>query len=243
MNRPIPQGLVDYADRTYAYGSTAGNTLRPHTGEEFRNPEGTPVVAVGSGTIQYAGDDTSTVYGPAPNFYGNLIVLQLGGYTSNGEAVFGLYGHLSKIDVKAGDSVSAGQKLGEVGSTGVAIGPHLHFEVRVGDPLTYMTSTRNPDLWIKPYGGYGTVAGRVVDAAGNTLREVALTFHGRDMTRYTWSYAGDENIPDEQWKENFTLGDLPAGWYNVTTRSSTRDYSVDVFVHSGHTTWLNLVLN
>jgi murein DD-endopeptidase MepM/ murein hydrolase activator NlpD len=242
MNRPIPSGYTDYADRTYAYGSTAGGTLRPHTGEEFRNPEGTPVVAVADGTIQYAGDDVSTIYGPNGSFYGNLIVLQVGGYAYNGQPVFGVYGHLSAIDVKTGDSVHAGQKIGAVGQTGIAIGPHLHFEVRVGDPLSYMTSTRNPDLWIRPYGGYGTVAGRVMDASGNYLRQVALTFHGIDMARYTWSYAGSENIPDEQWKENFTMGDLPFGWYTVTTRSATRDYSVDVFVHGGHTTWLDIIL-
>jgi murein DD-endopeptidase MepM/ murein hydrolase activator NlpD len=243
MNRPISSGYTDYADRTYAYGSTGGGTYRPHSGEEFRNPQGTPVVAVGDGTIQYAGDDMSTAYGPSTNFYGNLVVLQLSGYTYNGTPIFGLYGHLFKIDVQTGDRVKAGQKLGEVGSTGIAIGPHLHFEVRIGDPVSYATSTRNPDLWIRPFGGFGTVAGRVVDAGGGYLRDVALTFHGADIARYTWSYAGDENIPDEQWKENFTLGDLPAGWYTVTTRSSTQTYSVDVFVHSGHTTWLNLVLN
>ena len=243
MSRPIPEGYVDYADRTYAYGSTAGGTYRPHTGEEFRNPIGTPVVAVASGTIHYAGTDQTNVYGPDPNFYGNLIVLMLNGITYEGKQVYAVYGHLSKFDVNTGDAVTAGQTIGEVGETGIAIGPHLHFEVRVGDPMSYMTSTRNPDLWIRPYGGYGTVAGKVVDGSGNYLRQVALTFHGIDTTRYTWSYAGDENIPDEEWKENFTLGDLPAGWYTVTTRSSTKDYSVNVFVHAGHTTWLNLVLN
>jgi murein DD-endopeptidase MepM/ murein hydrolase activator NlpD len=133
MSRPIPNGYVDYTDRTYAYGSTAGGTYRPHTGEEFRNPEGTPVVAVADGTIQYAGDDIAAIYGPTPNFYGNLIVLALNGVTYQGKQVYGVYGHVSKIDVKSGDAVASGQKIGEVGQTGIAIGPHLHFEVRVGD--------------------------------------------------------------------------------------------------------------
>jgi hypothetical protein len=105
-----------------------------------------------------------------------------------------------------------------------------------------MTSTRNPDLWISPYGGYGTLAGYVTDGSGNVLREVALTVKGIDATRYTWTYAGSENIPDDQWKENFTLGDLPSGWYTVTTRSGTKGYSYEVFIRSGRTTWLRIIL-
>ena len=241
--RPIANGLVDYADRTYAYGSTSGGSYRPHTGEEFRNDPGTPVLAVGNATVQYAGTDENVVYGPQPGFYGNLIVLQMTDFTHNGQPVFALYGHLSEIDVQVGQTVVARDAIGLVGSSGVAMGPHLHFEVRIGDPLSYFTATRNPDLWIKPYPGYGTLAGRVVSSSGVYLREVALTVHGVDMTRYTWSYAGDENIPDEQWKENFTLGDLPEGWYTVTTRSSGHGFSADVYIENGRTTWLEIVLD
>jgi hypothetical protein len=198
---------------------------------------------VGNGTVYYTGTDQDILYGPQPNFYGNLIVLQMDGATPSGQSIFVLYGHLDELYVQTGQTVAAGDIVGTVGSTGVALGPHLHFEIRVGDPLSYFTSTRNPDLWLKPYYGYGTLAGRVVDGSGIPLREVALTVHGSDMKRYTWTYAGDENIPDEQWKENFTLGDLPQGWYTVTTRSASRTYSVEIYIESGHTTWLELVFD
>lgn len=241
MIRPIPTGWTDYADRTYAYGSTFGGQYRPHTGEEFRNPESTPVVAVGNATVIYAGDDLSRQFGPNTAFYGILIVLQMTDFTYNGQPVYALYGHLSAVHVNAGDAVAVGSVIGEVGQTGIAIGPHLHFEVRVGNPDDYFTSTRNPDLWIRPWGGYGTLAGRAFNANG-LLREVAITVKGIDVTRYTWSYAGDENIPDENWHENFTLGDLPEGWYTVTTRGGSKIFSQEVYIHGGHTTWLDIGL-
>jgi len=243
MRRPIGEGGVeDYADRTYAYGATAGGQYRPHTGEEFRNPSGTPVIAVGNGTIFYAGNDLQTLFGPDTAFYGQLIVLQMTDFTQNGQPVFAVYGHVDTIDVEAGQSVATGDPLGTVGQRGVAIGPHLHFEVRVGDPYSYATSTRNPDLWIRPYFGYGTLAGRVVDSNGALLRGVGITVKGSDLTRYTWSYGGDENIPDEQWKENFTLGDLPEGWHTVTTRGGSKIFSAEIYIRKGHTTWLEIQL-
>lgn len=241
--RPIQSDYTDYADRTYAYGATSGGQYRPHTGEEFRNELGTPVVAAGNATVHYAGTDESVVYGPQPGFYGNLIVLQMTDFTYNGQAVYALYGHLSEIAVQTGQTVAMREVIGAVGASGVALGPHLHFEVRIGDPLSYFTGTRNPDLWIRPYPGYGTLAGRVIDSSGAYLREVALTIHGVDMTRYTWTYAGAENIADSQWKENFTLGDLPEGWYTVTTRSGSRTYSADVYIANNCTTWLELVFD
>jgi murein DD-endopeptidase MepM/ murein hydrolase activator NlpD len=241
--RPIPSDYTDYPDRTYAYGATSGGQYRPHTGEEFRNSLGTPVIAAGNATVHYAGTDETVVYGPQPGFYGNLVVLQMTDFTYNGQPVYALYGHLGEIDVQTGQTVAMREVIGTVGASGVALGPHLHFEVRVGDPLAYFSSTRNPDLWIRPYPGYGTLAGRVIDSHGIPLREVALTVHGVDMTRYTWTYAGDENIPDAQWKENFALGDLPEGWYTVTTRSGPRTYSADVYIANGYTTWLEFAFD
>lgn len=240
--RPIQRGWVDYADPTYAYGSTQGGTRRPHTGDDFVNPETTPVVANGNASIYYAGPDLDVAYGPNTAFYGNLIVLQYTDFNENGQPVYGLYGHLSKVLVETGQSVGVGDVIGEVGSTGVAIGPHLHFEVRVGDPTSYMTSTRNPALWIKPYYGYGTLAGKAINASGAYLRNVALTVKGVDTTRYAWSYGGDENIPDDNWKENFVLGDLPEGWYTVTTRGGSTIFSAEVYIRKGHTTWLEVQL-
>lgn len=239
LGRPIPNGWTDYGDRIYPYGSTAGGKYRPHTGMEFWNPVGTPVVAVADSTVEYAGTDWETQFGPQLSFYGNLIVLRINGADYQGQPVFAVYGHLSEIYVNSGDSVLAKMIIGAVGGTGVANGaPHLHFEVRMGDPHDYFHSTRNPDLWIRPYYGYGTLAGKIVGANGAMLRQVSLIIKGADMTRYASTYAGDENISDADWKENFTYGDLPEGWYSVSTNSGSHIYTQEIYVHKNRTAWV-----
>jgi murein DD-endopeptidase MepM/ murein hydrolase activator NlpD len=242
LRRPIPADYRDWLDRTYPYGGTSGGRFRPHTGVEFFNPEGTPVIAAADGTVYYAGTDGDALYGPDLNFYGNLIVLQTN-LTYQGQPVYTLYGHLSQIGVEPGQNVAAGEEIGKVGGTGVANGgSHLHFEVRVGDPLGYFTSTRNPDLWISPYGGYGTLAGRVTDASGAALPNVSVTIRGEDTIRYAVTYAGEENIPDNEYHENFTYGDLPAGWYTVTTGIQGRSVQQQVYVPAGQLAWVEFTL-
>ncbi|MCX5400238.1 M23 family metallopeptidase [Streptomyces sp. NBC_00102] len=101
-----------------------------HSGVDFHAATGTPVLAVGAGTVVEAG------WGGA---YGNNIVLRMadGTYTQ--------YGHLSSIGVQVGQSVSSGERIGLSGATGNATGPHLHFEARTGpdygsdmDPVAYL---------------------------------------------------------------------------------------------------------
>jgi murein DD-endopeptidase MepM/ murein hydrolase activator NlpD len=100
-------------------------TLRAHRGVDYSAPHGTPVRAVGEGVVEFAGWQTG---------YGNVVKLQHGNERST------LYAHLSRIDVRKGQSISQGQHLGAVGATGWATGPHLHFEFLVNgqhvDPLS-----------------------------------------------------------------------------------------------------------
>lgn len=101
------------------------NTWRQHHGIDFAAPTGTPVRAVGDGTVEFAGTQ---------NGYGNIVILK---HRNHQETA---YAHLSRIDVRAGQSISQSQTIGAVGSTGWATGPHLHFEFRVNgeyhDPST-----------------------------------------------------------------------------------------------------------
>jgi murein DD-endopeptidase MepM/ murein hydrolase activator NlpD len=103
-----------------------------HTGVDFHAASGTPVQAVGAGTVVEAG------WGGA---YGNQVVIRMndGTYTQ--------YGHLSSIGVSVGQQVTPGQRIGLSGATGNVTGAHLHFEVRTSpeygsdiDPVAYLRS-------------------------------------------------------------------------------------------------------
>ncbi len=92
-----------------------GETRSPHSGADYKAATGTPVMAVADATVALAADHF---------FSGGSVFLD------HGDGLFSMYFHLSKIDVKAGAEVRRGQKIGEVGSTGRATGPHLHFGLR-----------------------------------------------------------------------------------------------------------------
>lgn len=98
-----------------------------HTGIDIPSPMGTPAVAAESGTVIFAGYSGS---------YGNLMKVQ----HSNGVVTY--YAHLSGFVAPVGSSVSKGQTIALIGSTGNSTGPHLHFEVRINgahtNPLNYV---------------------------------------------------------------------------------------------------------
>lgn len=246
FGRPIPYGNTTWASRNYPYGGTNGGRLQTHHGVDIANPQGTPVIAVQDGTVYYAGDDIGALFGPSANFYGNVIVIQHDFVApGTGEPVFSLYGHLSSIEVSAGQRVTQGDQIGLVGAAGVALGPHLHFEVRLGDPNSYATS-RNPELWIRPYRGYGTLAGRITNVGGAYLYDVTLDVVSAtdpSFRRSAFSYTDDTVNGDNVFGENFTLGDLPADYYNLAIRSGGSTlFRGQIYVQPNRTTWIDIQL-
>ena len=95
------------------------NEWRYHSGMDIGCQFGDAVWASDGGTVVIAGSNGG---------YGNCVMIDHG-YV-NGDNYYTLYGHLSSISVSVGQSVSQGQVIGAVGSTGVSTGPHLHFEIR-----------------------------------------------------------------------------------------------------------------
>jgi murein DD-endopeptidase MepM/ murein hydrolase activator NlpD len=99
-----------------------------HSGADIRAQPGTPVMVAGDGVVSFAGRQGG---------YGNVI------YVDHGGGVITRYAHLRRIETRKDAVVTAGTRIGQVGSTGRATGPHLHFEVRIDnhpvDPGTALT--------------------------------------------------------------------------------------------------------
>lgn len=105
-------------------------TWKQHKGVDYGAPTGTPVRSVGDGVVDFAGHQ---------NGYGNVVEVR----HSNDRST--LYAHLSRIDVRQGQRIEQGARVGAVGSTGWATGPHLHFEFKLSglqqNPLTIAKSS------------------------------------------------------------------------------------------------------
>ncbi len=234
LGRPIgPQG-EQHVERFYPYGSTGEGRYRIHHGVEFQNEEGTPVLAAASGRVIVAGRDDEVIYGAKPNFYGQLVIVELEKRYGR-EKLYNLYAHLSQVDVEVGQVVEEGDMVGRVGMSGSAFGPHLHFEVRVGEN-TY-DRTFNPELWLRPLPGCGIIVGRLIDAQGKPIPETLITFHHVESSEQRWqetyTYPLEEVNPDEEWKEHFVLGDVPEGTYILKTRAGGKLYQREVVVVAG----------
>jgi murein DD-endopeptidase MepM/ murein hydrolase activator NlpD len=97
------------------------NEPRPHPGIDVSAPMGTPILAPAKGRVS----DVRTIAG-----YGRTITVQ------HGHGVQTFFAHCSKVDARVGQAVERGDKIAEVGSTGIATGPHLHYEILVrGKPV------------------------------------------------------------------------------------------------------------
>jgi hypothetical protein len=240
-----------YLDQIYSYGSTDFGARLPHHGVDYDNPTGTQVYAPADGEVVYAGNDRDRFFSPWSEFYGNLIVLE---HAMDGKPFYTLCAHLSTIQVQEGDHVFAGDPIGKVGSSGSAIGGHLHLEVRQGK--NSYTQTRNPELWLAPYETNGIrsgyLAARIVNRQ-DQLEHLDLTiefYNFKDGTApAVWvasyeTYRFDEHPvgQDERWEENFAQGGLWPGYYKITILKGDLTYERLVEVLPEHLTYFVLVI-
>ena len=130
---PVPGAVIG------AHFGEYGSWSRYHTGIDFRAAYGTPIRAVKSGMVLYAGN--------SGDWAGNHIAIK----HADGKTT--MSSHMSSMAVRAGQTVQAGQVIGRVGETGRAFGAHLHFElypagVKYGDVYNAI----NPQPWLKANG-------------------------------------------------------------------------------------------
>jgi murein DD-endopeptidase MepM/ murein hydrolase activator NlpD len=99
---------------------------------DFKGPIGAPIYAAAKGTVSFAGRKQG---------YGNCVEID------HGNGLTTRYAHMSRFAVAPGQAIDAGEKIGAIGNTGRSTGPHLHFEVRVGDravnPRPFFEKARN----------------------------------------------------------------------------------------------------
>ena len=216
LARPLPSGSRNYDLEWYPYGNDVQLPDRPsyriHHGLDFLNQTGTPVLAASSGTVVFAGPFPSPLNGV--NYYGNTVII-LHDWQWQGQDVYTLYAHTLELFVTEGEVVRQGEVIAGVGSSGEVSGPHLHFEVRVGTNNYH--DTRNPALWLAPFEGWGTLAGRFVDKNNQMISGASLTLLPLNVDVPVRKQSTYHAIvqSDEIWQENFVFGDLPAGQYRL----------------------------
>ncbi|MBT3338887.1 MAG: peptidoglycan DD-metalloendopeptidase family protein [Anaerolineae bacterium] len=212
--RPIAANEINWPLASYRYGGMFfGNVV--HTGIDIPTGKGTPIIAAGAGTVVWA--DWGFFSGWDENKddpYGQAVAISHDfGY--EGQPLYTVYAHMSRIDVTRGQWVQAGEQLGLVGDTGHTTGPHLHFEARLGRNDFF--DTYNPELWIAPPQGWGVLTGSVVDEKGSPLRhyQVSVQSYESGRMRSVRTYGPQVVNSDAYYQENLVLSDLPAGWYEI----------------------------
>jgi murein DD-endopeptidase MepM/ murein hydrolase activator NlpD len=236
LGRPLPSDRRNYEIEVYPYGNKPVplrlRQYRVHHGMDFPNEKGTPIFAASSGTVVFAGPRPNPFSGI--NYYGNTVII-LHDWQWLGEDVYTLYAHTLELFVEVGDVVELGQLIAGVGDSGEVSGPHLHFEVRVGS--NHYDLTVNPGLWLAPFEGWGTLAGRFTDNRGRAIHGAHVTLRpesvnsevGANIQRHL-TYAPARINGDASWDENFLFSDLPAGEYNLEFRTSGHVYKRTVTV-------------
>ena len=223
-----------------------GGNFQEHQGVEFNNPDGTPVRAIGAGTVVYAGPAEQGALTVAIK-HDSVVVANRQRYR-----IYSTYYHNSELRVSQGQRVSRGQTIAAVGNTGRATNDHLHLEIHAAptdsvnaivDSLErFPAYTTNPELWIDPIPGTGVIAGQVLDGDGQPVRQVRIYgIMKHDPADTPFSFAetyGDLANPHPLYRENFAVSDVPAGHYILGTEIYGLRVYREVTVHEGMLSWV-----
>ncbi|MEL6404641.1 MAG: peptidoglycan DD-metalloendopeptidase family protein [Chloroflexota bacterium] len=254
FRRPIESSGDNRVLMSYTYGAGGFFGSRIHHGIDMPNREGEVIYAPAAGEVIFASDGRGE--GGVDVFqntvvYGNVVFL-LHDFGYQGQPIYTLYAHLLTSLVQEGDYVEVGDPIGLVGSTGQVTGSHVHFEVRIGgngvDIHPRYGDTYNPALWMVPYVGHGVVAGRVLDINGEFLDDATVTVRNRtgvvaSVPTYRFQDTVNDVNPDPLWRENFAVGDIPVGTYDVLVRINGQLVIEQIQVFEGMTAFIELRLD
>lgn len=132
-SKNLHQGISGFGSRLHP----VYKIKKKHLGIDFASPVGTPIYATGNGKVSESGSDRG---------YGKMVKIDHGyGYET-------LYGHMSQIKVKKGQTVKRGEVIGLVGNSGISTGPHLHYEVikenRPVNPIDFFYNDLSPSEYL-----------------------------------------------------------------------------------------------
>jgi murein DD-endopeptidase MepM/ murein hydrolase activator NlpD len=234
FTRPIGANAVNWPLARYRYGYLF--YAEPHTGIDIPAPKGTPIMAVGPGTVTFAGYGIYYKTDIYADPYGIAVSIRHD-FGFAGKEITTVYGHMEKTFVYSGQHVEGGDVIGIVGDTGNVSGPHLHLEVRVGNETFF--ATRNPELWLAPPQGWGLLVGQLLDADGNKLTKVDVKLRNLETNQMyeAISYAEGAVNGDDYYKENLELGDLPAGKYYMYMDHPTISAKTELEIRPGQVTF------
>jgi len=234
FTRPIGANAVNWPLARYRYGYLL--YAEPHTGVDIPAPKGTPILAIGPGTVTFAGYGIyykDKIYNDP---YGIAVSIKHD-FGFAGKGLTTVYGHMDKTFVYRGQHVEGGEVIGIVGETGKVSGPHLHLEVRVGNETFF--ATRNPELWIAPPQGWGVLVGQLLNASDDPLKQVKVKLRHLETNQIydVISYAAGAVNSDDYYKENLVLGDLPAGRYFMYLDHPTISDKTELEIRPGQVTF------
>jgi murein DD-endopeptidase MepM/ murein hydrolase activator NlpD len=219
--RPVDSNANNRGLWYYPFGSDGIETANPsriHHGIDIGHNIGQPVRAAGNGTVIFA-SSADVPYFQNTFSYGNVVVIEHE-FGWNNQPLWTLYAHLATVLVQTGQVIEAGTPIGVMGESGNVTGPHVHFEIRLGE--NSYGSAYNPVLWMAPYVGHGTVVGQVLDSRGQLIDDIDVTLFNANAgypqartTTYIFDGTANEVNSDPGWQENFAFGDVPVGRYQV----------------------------
>jgi murein DD-endopeptidase MepM/ murein hydrolase activator NlpD len=216
FNRPTSMSSTHWALPDYRYGYFYPEEDVVHSGIDIVGYQHDPVLAAAAGKVVFAGYGLLNGPGATDDPYGNAVMIKHS-FKFQDYAIYTVYAHLDRINVKKGEWVTSGEQVGTIGMTGMTSGPHLHFEVRIDNGVD--GKVQNPELWLVPPIGHGVLTGQIENSYGASLssKKIWLKSLETGNSISIISYAAKVKQVDNFYQENFAIGDLPAGKYEIST--------------------------